>query len=196
MYVRVHIDRIQEKKYYKDMEKRVARCNQLLARIQRGDEKALELLYKEYGALFSHVARYYLMDKSLKDEVLSETFLEIVKTSARSFDSVGNGINWIHTIIKRKAYAKNAEVNKTSFEDIETVYSLALCMSDDTQEKLEIKEALSKLNEDENKVLYMKFWEGLTVREIAKILDKPKSSVQYIIDMAIKKLKNLLASEE
>lgn len=171
------------------MEKRIARCNHLLAKIKRGDEKALEMLFNEYGAFFLHIAKFYLADKNMADDVLSEVFVEIVKTSARTFDENKNGINWIYTIIKRKAYAKNKEPNKVSIDDVENNCFLACVIDDDSSDKLAIKDALAMLSDEENKILYLKFWEGLTVREIAKKFDKPKSNVQYMIDRAIEKLR-------
>ena len=53
-----------------------------------------------------------------------------------------------------------------------------------------LKDGMEKLTEEENNLLYLKFWEGLTVREIAKKLDKPRSTVQYKIEEALKKLKD------
>lgn len=180
------------------MEKRIARCNHLLTKIQKGDEKALERLFSEFGAFFLHVAKFYLADKSLADDVLSEVFVEIVKTSARSFDENKNGINWIYTIIKRKAYKQNGTVfAEESYDCDEKTNKLLNRYTIDTNEDaLLVKEALGRLSEEENAILYCKFWEGLTVREIAKRLDKPKSNVQYKIESALSKVKEYLEDNE
>ena len=51
---------------------------------------------------------------------------------------------------------------------------------------------MEKLSDYENRLLYYKFWEGLTVREIALKLSKPRSSVQYDIKNTMEKLNKLL----
>ena len=180
------------------MKNRNFRCNYLLGRIQKGDEGALEKLYAEFGALFLSIAKKYLVNKDLAEDVLSEVFVEIVKTNVRTYDPSRNAFNWIFTIIKRKAFAQNAKTLLESHlndEKVEREY-LSFCITDGFEDAAILRAALSKRSEEENKLLYYKYWQGLTVREIAKLLDKPKSSVQYIIDGAIKELKKYLDNKD
>ena len=179
------------------MKNRSARCNFLIKRIKRGDEKALECLFNEFGPFFLSVAKYYLADKDFAEDILSEVFVELVRTEAQTFDENKNGLNLIWTMIKRKAFRHNGKTAREDVvEEIDERQSLALCISDDTVDKIAVRNAIEKLSDEENKILYLKFWQGLTVREIAKKMDKSKSNVQYIVDGAIKKLKVLLKDEE
>jgi|GEM_PF-1381317 len=179
------------------MEKRVARCNHLLAKIKRGDEKALEKLFEEYGGGFLNIARFYLVDKDYAEDLLSEVFVEIVRTEAQMIDETKNGLNLIWTMIKRKAYRHNKKsAGENTVEEIDEKQSLAFCIADDTVDKIALRHAIEQLSDEENKILFMKFWQGFTVREIAKKLDKSRSGVQYIIDGAIKKLRALLEEED
>jgi RNA polymerase sigma factor (sigma-70 family) len=57
---------------------------------------------------------------------------------------------------------------------------------------LAIKYALQSLSNYENELLYYKYWEGLTVREIAIKLNKPRSTIHYALKGILKKLKKIL----
>ncbi|MBQ9276401.1 MAG: sigma-70 family RNA polymerase sigma factor [Clostridia bacterium] len=185
------------------MDSRVARCNHLIKKIQKGNEKALDALYQEFGSLFFNMAKKYLFDKNYAEDLVSEVFVELVRTSAKTFDENKNGLNWIFTIIRHKAYHYNIKINnQTSIDDTYSSYLLENYLPgiNEQEEKatdiLMLKQGLEKLTEDENKVLYYKYWECLTVREIAKKLDKPRSTIQYIIKESLKKLKKHCGIED
>ena len=178
------------------MDKRVLRCNHLIRGIQKGSEKALDMLFQEFGPLFLNMAQKYLFDKRYAEDVVSEVFVDLVRTSAKTFDENKNGLNWIFTIIRNKSYHFNEKYGKEISIDNENVaFFLEYYMNpiDDREEKLIdsllLKQAMATLSEEENKILYYKYWECLTIREIAKKLDKPRSTIQYKVDEILKKLK-------
>ena len=178
------------------MDKRVVRCNHLIKKIQKENEKALEDLFQEFGLLFLNMAKKYLFDKNHAEDLISEVFVDLVKNSAKSFDENKNGLNWIFTIIRNKAYHYNQQFAKEVSLDDQTVsFRLEYYMNETTDQEdrivdgLLLKQAMQILSEEENKILYYKFWECLTVREIAKKLDKPRSTIQYKIEEILKKLK-------
>lgn len=179
------------------MDSRVVRCNHLIKKIQKGDEKALDALFQEFGPLFLNMAQKYLYDKSYAEDLVSEVFVDLIRTSARSFDDNKNSLNWFFTIIRRKAYKYNTKgLKDVSIDELDNSYLLTSFMinveESDSEKSLDIfllKSGLEKLSDKENKILYYKYWEGLTVREIAKKLGKSHSTIQYIIKEALKKLK-------
>ena len=81
-----------------------------------------------------------------------------------------------------------AEVN------IEEIYSLS--SSDYSPELREnavlIESALSKLQPDERRVIYLKYYLDMTVREIASLQKCGKSSIQRTVERAERNLKILL----
>ena len=188
----------------KNMDDRAKRCNQLVKKIQRGNERALDDLYKEFGGLFLNMAKKYLFDKSCAEDVLSEVFVDLVRTGAKSFDETKNGLNWFFTAIRRKAYRFNGDTrNDLSVDDEDNAPYLAPFFVDEENPQSErainaavLKEAMKKLTQEENEILYYKFWHGLTVREISKKLDKPRSTIQYKIEESLKKLKKELDEGE
>lgn len=178
------------------MDSRVVRCNHLIKKIQKGNEKALDEMLQEYGSLFLNVAKKYLVDKTYAEDLISEMFLDLVRTSARSFDERKNGLNWIFTIIRNKALRHNREYSAiVPTDDEKASFFLGdyMSFSDEQSERnvdaLLLRQGMEKLSDEENKILYYKYWECLTVREIAKKTGKPRSTIQYEIDKILKKLK-------
>lgn len=156
------------------MDKRVRRVNALLGKLSRGDEKALDRLFVEFGALFLNIARKYLFDKSQAEDLLSEVFLDLVRNRARSFTRGFNGLNWIYACIKNKAYRFNG--NAQAAEEYDDNKSAEYFVSDDDR-NADVKNALSGLTEYEKSLIYMRYWQGFTVRETAEKLGKPRSTV-------------------
>lgn len=181
------------------MDERVARVNSLIRKIQKGDEKAADILFVEFGALFLAMAKKYLFNKEYAEDLISEVFLELLRLKARSFNDSFNGLNWMFTIIRNKAYRYNAQTyNSVPIEESESPKMLNNFMSAfaDNQEKeidkLVLSDALKTLSVYENELLYYVYWEGNTIREIAKKIGKSRSTVHYELKAALKKLKKLL----
>ena len=51
---------------------------------------------------------------------------------------------------------------------------------------------MHQLSEDEKRIIYMRYWEGLGINEIAALLNKPLSTAYDYIKRVLKKLKKLL----
>lgn len=172
-----------------ELDERVIQFNMLVERIAQGDISALDEIYNEYGGLLYAMAKKYLIDKSLAEAVLSEVFCKLVK-SAKSFNRRKNGLNWIFKIIKHTCLDKNKQETKIATVNIDEQFNLTDIVNspENKIENIDLYSALKTLSTEENNILYLKFWEGLTVREIAKRIHKPKSTVQYILNQSLKKI--------
>lgn len=176
------------------MDKRVEKFNALIKRIAKGDSTALDVIYDEFGGILLMIAKKYLTDKSLAEDVLSEALYKLVKNS-KKFDSKKNGLNWIFKIIHNQAIDVNKKQNPFYYaENIEDhpEISAAIFSNENIISRMDLRYALHKLNEDESKIIYYKYWEQLTVREIAEKVHKPRSTVQHIIKQSMQKIEKEL----
>lgn len=185
------------------MDKRIARCNHLMRRAQKGSEKAFDLLFEEFGSLFLAIAKKYLYDKDYAPDLVSEVFVDLVRTSAKSFDENKNGLNWMYTIIRHKAYRHNQKTWGVYYiDDLDASHNIGNYFYDsgkgeeEAVEHMMLKQGMAKLTAVENTILYYKYWEGMTVRQIAEKLGATKSTIQYKIDTILKKLKEYCREEE
>lgn len=174
------------------MDRLVKKINGLIVRISKGDTDALDELYSLTGRMLLSMAKKYLYDKNFSEDLVSETYYKLVKNS-KSFDGSKNGLNWLFKIIKNGAINFNLRNNPAgivSFDD-----ALNANVKDDIDDWLDeilIENALHQLSEDEKRIIYMRYWEGLGINEIAALLNKPLSTAYDYIKRVLKKLKKLL----
>jgi len=175
------------------VDSKVQRINSLIEGIAGGNKNALDALFFEFGGLLLAMAKKYVVDKSKAEDILSEVLLRLVK-SAKGFKKEFNGLNWLFKSIKNEALNQNKKDRLRQTDNIDKHYNLKDVI-DFTQryaDSIAINDALKKLSDLENKALYLKFWHGLTVREIASELKMAKSSCHDLIARALKKLGSFL----
>ncbi|MFW6016613.1 MAG: RNA polymerase sigma factor [bacterium] len=179
------------------MDKKVKRLNKLIKEIAKGKIQSLDFLYCEFGGLLYIMARKYLYDKSLAEDLLSDILLNLVKT-AHQFKDGENGLNWLFKSIHNAAINMNKRQTHFIMENIDDhtnlqdiLYSENKCINN-----ILLAEAMSILDKNEKEIIYKKYWEGLTVREIAKAIKKPTSTTQRIIKIALEKMKIKIDNRE
>ena len=176
------------------MDKLVRKTNALIMRIAKGDKSALGSLYELTSGYLLNMARAYVRDRSLAEDVVSETYLKAVR-GAGSFDPKGNGLNWLFKIVRNTAFNLNSYENRRRHEDIEAHLDIADVFDAVDDARLDMKEvraAVRALPPEERALLYYRYWEGYTVRELAALTGKPVSTTQDALKRILKKLKNKL----
>lgn len=176
------------------MDKLVRRTNALIMRIAGGDKNALGKLYELTSGYLLNMARAYVRDRSLAEDVVSETYLKAV-LGAGSFDPKGNGLNWLFKIVRNTAFNLNSYENRRRHEDIEAHLDIADVFDAVDDARLDMKElraVVRTLPREERALLYYRYWEGYTVRELAELTGKPVSTTQDALKRILKKLKNKL----
>ncbi|MFA6866954.1 MAG: sigma-70 family RNA polymerase sigma factor [Clostridia bacterium] len=178
------------------MDKRVKRVNKLIKEIANGKIQALDSLYGEFGGLLYIMARKYLYDKSLAEDLVSDILLDLVK-KAYQFKDDKNGLNWLFKSIHNAAINRNKRQTHFTMENIEDYSNLQDILYDENKcvNNEILADAMYVLDINEKDIIYKKYWEGLTVREIAKIIKKPPSTTQQIIKIALTKMKNKIEIE-
>lgn len=166
----------------------------LIAAVAKGDKNALAALYKEVSTDIYAYALSKTKNKADAEDVLSDTFVQIYKYAGR-YEKMGKPMAWILTIttnlINRQFNLKNRSV---SLEDNQTTVDGAHYIESSEQaaiNNLYVKEMLAKLNDEEREVVVLHLVSGLKHREIAKMLNKPLSTILSKYNRAIAKLKTI-----
>lgn len=172
------------------MDKFISAINKLIVKVSKGDEKALGELYETTSRMLLFMAKKYLYDKSCAEDLVSEVYYKIVKYSA-NFDDTKNGLNWIYKIVHNEAINFNAENIRRGECGLNEDVSGEDC-TEEFLEKILVKEAVEKLAEEEKYIVYLRFWEGLELKEIAKRIDKPLTTTHDYLKRILKKLHGLM----
>ncbi len=170
------------------------RIRELIKRVAKDDEKALEELFEGTKNQLYLVALKTLEEKSYADDVLSIGFYKIYKKS-RLYNERYNGYNWMHEIIKNTAIdinRKNKEEKNIGEYDDSSYITGKKNNIEERIRKEELEKALNQLEEKEYRVVYLRIWEGKTLSAIGTIIKYSTTEVYRIYQEAIRKLREIL----
>ena len=171
-----------------------------LARAKGGDLEALERLYRVYVDPVSNLARRICRSTHEAEEVVQETFLEMVR-SVRSFRGEGAFGAWLRRIAVSKALTVHRKRKRQAGSDGQSTVELdgpaslsATVDAADGWKRLDLERALAALPDDARVVVWLFDVEGLTHREIADLFGRSTSFSKSRLSRAHARLRELLGS--
>lgn len=168
------------------------KINRYIKKIALGNNHALKELFEYTYENMYIVAEFYLNNKSNVEDILSQLYEKVIINSCK-FQEDKNGYNWMYTITKNLALQNNKyEYRCSHIEDNCCELSANYI---DPLKALIIEEAIELLNDKEQKLLYLIYWEGYTIKEISQMNNVPQASIYTLRSRIFKKLKKLLKDE-
>lgn len=167
--------------------------NRLLVRLQRGESDALDGVLALAGKRMLALAQGILGSRADAEDAVQESFLKIAR-SVRSFRADTNGSAWIMRIVRNTALDMLRGRNRRAEESIDGFFSLTdgNYSEEALSEGIALERAVARLNIDERRLIYYRYYLDFTVREIARETGQSKSAVQRALEKAEKKLKIFL----
>lgn len=165
---------------------------ELAARLARGDEAAFAELY---DACADRLHRYLAARVGSRDaasDVLQATFLRAVK-SRRRFRGVENPIAYVFQIARNEA-ARVAWKQRPSARWTEAAEPYKNT-TDDYGDAEAIAAAIARLEPQDQELVELKVYAGLTFREIAAVVDRPQATVATRYRRALESLRGWLTKE-
>lgn len=162
-------------------------------RIRRRD---LDGLFNEYYSRIFNFIYYKTINSSLADELTSDVMVKVVQ-SYKTFDGTrGNLDAWMFRIARNTlfSYFRSSRNNV----DLDAVNPAVLSYTEDDQldETGEtVRDLLKILTEEERELVYLKYWEELSNKEIAERLDLNPSTVSTHLWRANNKMRDALGKE-
>lgn len=178
-------------------DKRRADCNadqveQCLLAMKNQDLKALEELYRRTSASVFGFALSVLKNVQDAEDVMHDLYV-LVWSAAGKYDPDGRPMAWIMTITRNLCLQKLREYQKRSDipqEDWENYVSGNPNMS--SEDKLILAECLKILSDEERQIIALHAVAGFKHREIAKLLEKPLSTILSRHNRALKKMQKFM----
>ncbi len=172
------------------MDDLVKKVNKLIKQIARGKLNALDNLYLLTAKMLLFMAKKYLFDECCAEDLVSDTYLKVVK-GATKFDETQNGLNWIYKILRNGAMDYNRRGARAA-DYLENRFPPEFENADDFLTAILIKDGLAQLSDTEKQIIYLRYFEGLRLKEIALRIEKPVSTTSDMIERTLKKLRKLL----
>lgn len=161
--------------------------------LERGDKKAMNLLYDNYADSLYGVIKKVISDDDTAQDVLQESFIKIWRYSKKYDGSKAKLFTWLYRIAYNTAIDKvRSQKNKSGKEiqiDASNVYKISA--TELNQDVMDIQKHLSSLEEKYQIVINALFFEGMTQQEASEELDIPLGTIKSRLKIGLRELKKI-----
>jgi RNA polymerase sigma-70 factor (ECF subfamily) len=157
-------------------------------------QKFGRLYNKYYNQIFRYVNQKVFCTEKTADITAQVFFKAFCNLHKYQFKGVPFG-SWLYRIAKSEIYQTFRDEAKTQLSCFETLnFSLFLesCNEDDTEENIaRLKSCLSKLRDEEYQIISLRFYDGLSFKQIGEYLGMSENNAKVKCFRCISKLKKL-----
>lgn len=174
---------------------------QLMQQIRQKDPDALEMLYDRYEQMVYSFAYRIVKDSMAAEEVMQELFMRIWKNAEQYDSAKGKLSTWMFTVTRNIALDQLRKKNtrppqqSADSEELQQLRDTG-AMTEDMVEMLvageQIREALLELSRDQQQVMDLIYYQGLTQQEVAYHVAVPLGTVKSRVRLAMKQLQKRL----
>ena len=164
----------------------------LVARAKAGDLEALEALYRAFETPVYHLARRICRSPEDAEDVVQETFLEVVK-SIRGYRGEGHLWGWVRRIASSKALMRLRREKLRATDELLDEATGAPPAS--VSARIDLERAFEQLSETSRAVVWLHDVEGFTHEEIAEQMGKTVSFSKSQLARAHTRLRRMLVAE-
>jgi len=179
--------------------------SELARRLQRREPQAMADLYDRFGRLAYSLIYAIVRDTGVAEDLVQESFLR-VWNRIHGFDPDRGALGpWLLAVARNRAIdyvrSASARMNRNLFEldfSERAEHGKALNFVDMERDVLNadsarrIKAAMATLNQNQQKVIELAYYEGLSQTEIADRLGQPLGTVKTWVRTALKHLRDEL----
>lgn len=176
--------------------------SELAERLKRREPQAMGDLYDRFGRLAYSLIFSIVRDSGIAEDLVQETFLR-VWNRVQAFDAERGALGpWLLAVARNRAIdylrSTGARMARNAFELVEREHpSLFVDMERDvmnTDHARIIRTALTKLSENQQKVIELAYYEGLSQSEMAERMGQPLGTVKTWVRSALKTLRDELGT--
>ena len=166
---------------------------EIVSLLQKGDKKAISLLYENYADSLYGVIKKVITDDDTAQDVLQESFVKIWRYAKKYDSSKAKLFTWLYRIAYNTAIDKVRSLKNKSGKEVQietsTVYKIT--SNELNQDVLDIKKHLSSLDEKYQIVINALFFEGMTQQEASDELDIPLGTIKSRLKIGLRELKKI-----
>lgn len=157
-----------------------------LSLIKEGNDLGVDILYSSMGKVMLAIARGIVKDSFIAEDIVQ---------NINKYKLGTNGYSWACKIVRNTALNSLKESNIGQVDDIDEFYTISSDenIKEETSTQLLVEKLMNSLAPPiVKKMIYMKYFLDMTVREIAKEIGKSKSYVAKEIAKAEEYMKTLI----
>ena len=165
----------------------------IVALLEKGDKKALDLLYEYYSDSLYGVILQVTINEEIAQDALQETFVKVWKNSKKYDSKKAKLFTWLYRIAKNTAIDKLRSFNNRFEKEIQIdksdVYVLPTVSLN--QDVIDLREHVAGLEQKYQIVLKALFFEGMTQQEASDELDIPLGTIKSRLKIGLRELKKV-----
>ncbi len=142
-----------------------------------------------YSDMVYRIALSYTRNKEDAEDAYSETFLRLFKKE-RTFESEEHRKAWLIRVTIN--CAKQILMDRPDYNELNDEIEAAPDKGVSREEGIDLSAAIEKLKPDYKAAIEMYYYEGMSVSQIAEIMDKPQNTVKSYLMRARETLKGFL----
>ena len=148
---------------------------------REGRQEGFHALYERFSGYLYRVALGFLRHPVLAEDVLQETFTSAFR-NLNQFRGEARLKTWLYRILYHSVLqALKKQKGETPTENIEIESGSESPTSSQIDQRLDVEKALRHLPERDRSLLLMAYWDDLTCREIAGILEIKENHVKILL---------------
>ncbi|HZR32436.1 MAG TPA: sigma-70 family RNA polymerase sigma factor [Terriglobales bacterium] len=176
----------------------------LVASMLSGQDEALGVIYDRYFRLVFAVCWKIVRNKEEAEDIMQNVFLEFYKSAAKYDRTRGPVKVWLLQIAYHRSLTKRQHLHAKMFAEstLENVIAdesrlqnsgtrAAHCLTNDESSHL-VDQALKSLDDAQRETICLAFFEGLSLKEIARITNQSFGNVRHHYYRGLKKLRSLI----
>lgn len=165
---------------------------QAIQACQKGDLVQFSVLYDKYIKKIYDFIYFRTYHQQTAEDLASSVFLKAIERITSYKFQKGAFSSWLYQI------ARNTIIDyyrtQKQITNIDSVWGLRtdedVEIDIDTKEKLkEVRRYLDKIDKEQQEVILMRIWDGLSYKEIAEITKKSETSLKMMFSRSINKLR-------
>jgi RNA polymerase sigma-70 factor, ECF subfamily len=168
-------------------------------RLAQGDHAAFAELYDACAGRIHHYLMVFLGSKEDAEDALQETFVRLAGNCKR-LAKVENLTAYVFTVARNEALRlagrRKTAASLSSTAQGQPLFETVGLDNPQAQEYIEAATtALSRLDPDLREIVELKFFAGLTFREIAEVTGCPQGTAATRYQTALNKMRSILAKD-
>jgi RNA polymerase sigma-70 factor, ECF subfamily len=163
----------------------------LMSRILANDQDAMSVIFDRYGSLVYSIALRILKDPGQAEDVLQEIFIQLWRSPSKFAEGRGSLPGWLAVVARNRAIDHLRQRRPSeSFGDVVVASSVNLASEVERDAMIEkVRSVMSTLPANQQRMVELAFFEGLTHAEIAIRTGEPLGTVKTRIRSALTSLR-------
>lgn len=167
---------------------------ELFKRTQAKDEQALELLYDRYERLLFSFSFRMTKNKFISEEIVQDVFTKIWSKQRNFDESKGKFSSWLLTVTRNATIDRLRKQGDAPYEleERDAIHDTNPSTEDAVEWKEErtlIHEAVDQLSKEQQEIVELFYFNGMSQSKIAKKCDIPLGTVKGRLRLALKRLR-------